>query len=266
MVESEVLTPEGFKLYFHKAHKKKYKPTVVFIHHMWGSHRTTGRHYRYLNDKGFDCVSFDLLLGSSKINYLDYHPLYLYLYKGVFYVWTRQIRSILNFIDGQKILYGFSGPALSTFWAAHGRDDIVKIICDGGPFHKIYQNSRNMFYHEKGIANPLLNSTLSALGTASWGYQPLKKLHKILSNWNTQVPILSIRGVEDPIVKIDSIDQVFRPHKNLPLEILELRHGKHLDGLRDFPDEYGKSLLPFIDKNLTKLGDSAIVPPPRPKT
>jgi pimeloyl-ACP methyl ester carboxylesterase len=252
MVGSEVLTPEGIKVYFHPAKKKKYKERVVMIHHMGGNHKTTWRHFRHLNDKGFDCVSFDLLLGSGTKN-VHWNPLLKKIYKGVFYVWTNQIRSVLNHIEGDKIIYAFSGPSLSAFWAAHGRKDIKKFICDGGPFHDIYENTKNFFREEAGIHQKQINAVSAYLGTTVWGFKPLDKLHRVLRLWPSNIPILSIRGVEDNIVNIDSIREVFEPHPQLDLQTLELRHGKHLDGIRDFPVEYNQVLLPFIKHKLENI-------------
>ena len=249
---SEVITKQGFKLYYHPTANKKYKETVVFVHHMWGNHRTPSRHYKYLNEKGFDCVSFDLVMGSDKKKF-HYHPLLKYFHKGVFYIWTRQIRSILNEIDGDKIIYAFSGPSLSAFWAADKRTDIKKVICDGGPFHNVYENTKNFFYYEIGIKNETLNSLLAYLGALIWGYKPLRKLHKVLRAWRPHVPILSIRGCRDNIVDIDTIRGVFAPHAHLNLKTMEIPQGKHLDGLRDFPEQYRKQLFPFITKNFNDL-------------
>lgn len=227
---------------------------MVFIHHMWGNHRTTRRHYQYLNEKGFDCVSFDLVMGSDKKKY-SYHPLLKYFYKGVFYIWTRQIRTILNEIPGDKILFSFSGPSLSTLWAADKRKDIKKVVCDGGPFHQVYGNTKNFFYYELNIKNKLLNSIFAYFGALVWGYKPLTKLHKVLTSWPTCIPILSIRGKRDNIVALDSIQQVFAPHSNLNLTVLELPFGKHLDGMKSFPDEYRKTLFPFIKEDLEVLNN-----------
>ncbi len=258
MVGSKILTQttrEGFNVYYHRATEKKFKPTVVFVHHMWGSHRTTWRHYRYLNDKGFDCVSFNLLMG-SELKKFSWHPDLLYAYKGVFYIWTRQIRSILDSIEGDKIVYGFSGPSLSAIWACHGRNDIKKVIVDGGPFHQIYENTRNFFAEEVGVKRPLPNKVVSYLGSAIWGFRPLEKLHRVLRVWPKSIPILSIRGVQDDIVDIDSIRQVFNKHPDLKISVLELPYGRHLDGMRDFPDIYTKALLPFIKNSLQKIDTS----------
>ncbi len=218
---------------------------------MWGSHKTTWRHYRYLNEKGFDCVSFDLLLGSD-LKKLEWHPDLKFFYKGVFYVWTRQIRSVLDHIEGDKIVYGFSGPSLSAIWACHGRNDILKVVCDGGPFHQIYENTRNFFAKEVGIEQPLLNKLTAYFGSLIWGRRPLEKLHKVLRVWPKSIPILSIRGVEDDIVAIDSIREVFAGHPDLQISELELRYGRHLDGMRDYPDQYTKALLPFLKKDIVE--------------
>ena len=217
---------------------------------MYGNHKTTWRHYRYLNDLGFDCVTFDLLFGSNKLTYKDLHPEMRFGYKGVFYVWTRQIRSILDHLPGDKIIYAFSGPSLSAFWASDNRSDVIKLICDGGPFHDIYKNSRNFFYHELNVKNPTLNKISSFLGSAIWGIGPLQKLHNVLENWNSEIPILSIRGIEDNIVDIKSIRSVFEPHEKLDLKILELDKGKHLDGMRDFSDLYTSTISPFLIQDL----------------
>lgn len=227
----------------------------MFVHHMWGSHRTPRRHFQYLNDKGFDCVTFDLLLGSEE-QPTQWHADLKYLYKGIFYLWTRQIRAVLNSIEGPKIVYAFSGPSLSALWASQGRSDIKKVICDGGPFHNIYSNTKNFFRDVVGIKNKVLNKAFAFVGTALWGIQPLRKLHQVLSLWPKAIPILSIRGEADNIVSLESIQQVFAPHPNLNLTVLQLKHGKHLDGLRDFPEEYKACLQPFIKQGLTPTATS----------
>ncbi len=246
---SEVISRSGFKTYFHPATEKKYPHTVVFVHHMWGSHRTTARHYRYLNQLGFDCVSFNLLYGSKRKT-LIFHWLLFFFYRGVFYIWKEQIRKILDTIEGDKILYGFSGPSLSTFWAAHGRNDISMVICDGGPFEKIYNNSKNLFANVVGIKNPILNSFLAFIGTLLWGLRPLKELSRVLRVWPKKIPILSIRGGLDPIVPPQTIDAVFKPHSALNIEVFDLDQGGHLDGLKKFEGPYKKKIAEFIYKNI----------------
>lgn len=242
---SEVLDHESFKLFHHPAKQKKHAETILLIHHMGGSHRTTNRHSRYFNRLGYDCVSFDLLLGTNLKN-LFLHPLLKKGTKGVFTIWTKQIEEILNKVPGPKIICSFSGPSLSALVAAAPRTDIVKVICDGGPFTNIYENSRHVFDLEMNVTHPLLNSTLAFVATVVWGYRPLRKLHKALEAWSPNVPILSIRGLKDPIVTIESIRSVFRPHPNLPLMVLEIDEGTHLNGLRDHRDLYTQIVTKFL--------------------
>lgn len=245
MVGSEVLIKKGLKLYYHPSKIESSNPTVILVHHMWGSHRSVLRHANYLNSIGFNCISFDFIFGTERFKIAS-HPLLRYLYKGVFYVWMRQIRLILDEIPGDKIVYSFSGPSLSALWASDNRNDVVKMICDGGPFHEIRNNTRNFFRKEAGISNEFLNGLSALIGTTIWGIHPLRKLHKVLNAWKPNVPILSIRGTEDDIVLIDTIDRVFAPHPQLPLTVVEIKGGRHLNGLRDFPDIYTQELKKFI--------------------
>jgi pimeloyl-ACP methyl ester carboxylesterase len=247
VVGSEVITSENFKIFHHPADEKKFPETVVLVHHMWGNRNSTWRHYRLLNEMGYDCISFDLLMGSRHKDKATYHPyIAKYIYRGVFYLWHKQITSILDEIEGDKIVYAFSGPSLSAFWACGKRTDIKKIICDGGPFKRIYHNTKNFFRYEVGITLPILNPLASFFGTSIWGVGPLDKLDRVLKAWDPKVPILSIRGIKDNIVHIDSMREVFTDHTHLDLSVLELPDGKHLDGLREFPDEYKASLEKFL--------------------
>lgn len=219
---------------------------MILIHHMWGSHRTVQRHVKYLNSIGYDCISFDLILGTENFE-IQFHPLLRYLYMGVFYIWMRQIRIVLDEIPGDKIVYSFSGSSMSAIWAIDKRTDILKLICDGGPSHDYYHSSRNMFRLETGIRNNWLNSLSAFLGSSMWGIRPNPKLHEVLDTWNPNVPILSIRGTDDNIVSIEHINQVFTPHPRLPLTIVEIKGGRHLNGLRDFPDIYTQEVFRFLN-------------------
>lgn len=249
MVGSEVkTTKDGFKLYLHKATDKKHSETVIFVHHMWGNHKTTWRHYRLLNDLGYDCISFDLIWGNDLKN-MPFHPFIRYFYNGIFYIWYKQVQSILDEIEGDKIMYSFSGPSVSAFWACEKRKDIKKLICDGGPFRKIYSNTRNFFYQQIGIHNPTLNKVVTFFGTAIWGFHPLAKLEETIKNWNPKIPILNIRGIKDDIVDIETMRVVFRGHDHLDLTVLELPEGKHLDGLREFPEVYTQAVIDFLNRD-----------------
>lgn len=245
---SQIIKLGGFRCHYHAAKDKRHSVKVVFVHHMWGSHKSPGRHYRLFTELGYDCISFDLLYGSKKKSPL-LHPYQIYLYGGVFSIWKKQIEAILNDIEGEKILFGFSGPALSTLWAAGERRDIKFVICDGGPFTQVYANSKNLFHHVAGYNNTWVIAFLAFVGAVVWGVTPLRFLHQTLKKWPLNIPILSIRGAKDPIVSQDSIDEVFRQHPHLNLQIIVLPEGGHLDGLKNFENQYKEELLKFIQKH-----------------
>ena len=248
------LNQNHFAIHYHRARKKTENKTVIFVHHVGGSHKSTKRHYSLLNERGFDCVSFDLFLGFRSMEFLSItrirkilgNPLFRSLHRGLFYVWTRQIQEVLDKVEGDKILYCFSAPCLSGLWAASNRQDVKKVICDGGPFAQLYKNSKNFFGFQLGLQQKQINALVSFFGIALWGYRPLSKLHRVLSQWGDK-PILSIRGEDDAMVFIDSIRNVFKPHSHLDLKVLEIQGGGHLNGLRDFPELYTKTLFDFLE-------------------
>ena len=217
---------------------------MVFVHHLWGSRHSVKRHCVYLNQLGFDCVSFDLIPGDSPKR-VRWNPVMRYFYKGLFWMWMKQIREVLDQVHEDKILYSFSGPALSAFLACEKRKDIKKIICDGGPFADIYKNTSRLVAVELKIRQKILNFLVSVLFVLLMRSVPLKPLYKLLSEWG-DIPIFSIRGCLDSVVSIDSIRKIFEPHKNLNVKILEIPEGKHLDGLKKFPEIYKKELSKFL--------------------
>ncbi|MCB0376894.1 MAG: alpha/beta hydrolase [Bdellovibrionales bacterium] len=236
---------KDFPLFWHKAKVKKHPETIVLVHHMWGSHKTTRLHYFFLNELGYDCVSFDLILGSS-LDSQATHPYVRYVVNGVFAVWTKQIHQALDQIEGKKIIFAFSGPSLSALSTAAKRSDVEKVICDGGPFEDIYSNTINFFKIVVGLPGNTLPKIASFFGTSVWGLAPLAKLHRKLDHWNPEIPILSIRGREDDIVALSSIESLFNKHPHLPLDTLVIDHGKHLDGLKNYPQIYKAKVSQFL--------------------
>jgi pimeloyl-ACP methyl ester carboxylesterase len=245
VVGSKIITKGGIRLYYHFSLQKTHSETIVFVHNMFGSHKSSSRHYRYLNEIGYDCVSFDLILGAKTLKNFDFKFL-KYISKGVFYLWQMQIEAVLDLIEGDKIIFSFSGPCISALNAATKRTDVRKIICDGGPFGHIYSNTKNLFAKLFNISSQPLNSSISLLSSCLWGFNPIKQLHQSLDNYSDQLPILSIRGLLDEIVPIDTIDEIFKQHTHLNLTIVELPLAGHLNGLKDFPQIYKPTLLQFL--------------------
>ena len=232
-----------FPLYHFPAVQKKHRETVVFVHHMWGSRKSPWRHWKCLNEMGFDCVCFDLIFGSRQA--VGFHPLLRYFPLGIFYIWFKQIQRVFDRVEGDKILYCFSAPGLPGLLACEGRSDIKKVICDGGPFYDSYKNSKNFFAFQ-GIRQKQLNTLFSLFGCPLFGYWCLFRLPGVLDRWK-KVPILSIQNLGDTVVSVESIKKVFNPHKHLNLKVFEIPTDGHLNGLKDFPELYCKALADFLE-------------------
>lgn len=220
------------------------KPVVVLIHNMWGSHKTFHRHVKLFNDAGYTCVSFSLYQGStvtnehaySKWNYLNF------IYRN----WIHQISDVLDSIPGRKVIFSMSGPSISALIVAADRKDIDHYICDGGPFKEFWQCTYRMFRLEKKVASPLKAWFLTTASCAYWGPLSFYRLMRALNRWNPAVPILSIRGALDPIVYPKNIDHVFDPHAHINLRKHTIEKGHHVDGLKNFPEEYTQVVLTFL--------------------
>lgn len=219
-------------------------PTVVMVHNMWGTHKTFHRHVKLLNDLGYTCVTFDLFQGST-IRGHNKIPLYRHL-NFIYRNWIYQIDDIYDSIEGEKIIFSLSGPSLPALIAAQKRNDIKKYICDGGPFREIWACTYRLFTIESPIPFAPLRALWTTLALLYWGPLSYQHLKKSLSQWNHSIPILSIRGQEDPIVYPKNIHHVFKDHPQINLTIAELDNTHHLDGLKLFPEAYTEIIQRFL--------------------
>ena len=235
------LTPAGTTVYLETVDPKA--PTVILIHNMWGSHKSMHRHSDYFKARGFNTASFNLVRGSRNEDTSPFRG--LHRLKFTYLLWVEQITDVLNFVSGPKHIFSFSGPSLSGLIAAHDRSDILAYICDGGPFEDVWACTLRMFERETEIPTTPLRMAAVTLGIAQWGPFATQHLHRCLSQWSS-IPLLSIRGLRDPIVYPECIDKIFRPHSSLPLSILEIPEGVHLDGMKNFKEMYQEAIDKFL--------------------
>lgn len=233
----------GTPLYYHLVDGSE-KPVVIFIHNMWGNHKSCRRHVEFFNALGYTCVTFNLFRGSTIKNDHSYSTAdyFQFIYSN----WCKQITDVLDSIPGQKIVFSLSGPSLSGLIAATKRKDIAKYICDGGPFKEVWSCTYRMFTFEKKISNRFLRFLWTTWSILIWGPFAFKHLTRALEGWNPKVPILSIRGALDPIVHVNNIDNVFKSHNHLSLRIYKIDKGFHLDGLKNFSEDYSRVLISFL--------------------
>jgi pimeloyl-ACP methyl ester carboxylesterase len=234
------------------ASEKRFRETVVFVHHFGGSRRTVLRHLKMVNVLGFDAVRYDLVFNALKLG--EPLPITPGLKFGACHVWIDELESILNAIPGRKIIYSFSMPSLAALGAIARRkaNDISGWICDGGPFLQLLRCTYNLLEHEYHVENPLLRAFYSAAAYPLFG----TGIELAVRSWGSQLPdqfpVLSVRGEKDPLVPISAIEDVFAFTPQIELQRLSLKDGGHLDGLKKFPDVYEPTARAF----LTRIGTS----------
>lgn len=245
MSEVVLNSRKGTRLYFNIVEGSS-KPVVVFIHNMYGSYRSFHRHVKMFNEMGYTTASFDLVHASS--NKEASKPQLVTSPLAFIYVkWTEQITDVLDSIPGQKIVFSFSGPSISALISASSRTDIDKFICDGGPFRELWDCIYRMFTVERQIANPIKHRLWTMGACLLLGPFAFRHLTQALEKWNPKLPILSIRGAQDPIVFPQNINNVFENQNHINIRIFLIEKGQHLDGLKNFPKEYRAVLLSFLN-------------------
>jgi pimeloyl-ACP methyl ester carboxylesterase len=245
--------PEGVIL--KSSPHRKYEEIVIFVHHFGGTKFTSKRHQDYLNELGFDCVSFDLLyhdanrFPKSKQTLVD-------IARGFRHAWADQIEEVLQAISEPKIVFSFSMPGGAALEAMSrtGARDMSAWICEGGPFLSVaqcYWNYMNRFHPDMWV--PFKLSAVAATFFAMGIYDYKKDVKSYFNGLPNGFPILSIRAWQDALVPISAIDEFFEQQSHAGLEILSLPEADHLQGLKEYPKDYKPRLSKFLRAKATKI-------------
>lgn len=231
--------------HWHRSSHRKFRETVLLVPFFGGEQKNLKRHVDFLNDSGFDCVTFDLRDNWTEVagNFLSSK-----LQFGLKHVWADQIEALLNEIPGDKIIFSFSNPSASAIEAIAKRHaaDIKGLICDGGPSGQLWHSMLNYFTHETPLPFLPLKAA-AAFATASlWHPHFLKVIHQDLEKFPKGFRVLSIRGWKDPLITPKMIDMIFEPHHQIDWQKLSLPEGKHLNGLKDHPELYNGPVAQFL--------------------
>lgn len=235
-----------------KAEKKKFAETVLLVPFFEGKIPALRRHVEFLNELGFDCVAFELhdqiALDGRNIFSSDFSF-------GMKHVWSDQIERMLNEIPGKKIVFSFSNPSASAIEAIARRhaQDVTCLVCDSGPSGDFVKSLVNFFTYYK----PLKTSPLRLLASATVSFLWHPKFSATIQDDLAQLPegfrILSIRGWKDKLITPDMIDKVFEPHPHLYWQKLSLPQAGHLNGLKDFAEDYSPAVSEFLFSTATQL-------------
>lgn len=235
----------------HLAQNKKFRELIVFVPFYGGTKKSIQRHVEFVNELGFDCVSYNLQ--KETLNPL-HAPIASNMSFGMKHIWADQIESILNHFVQDKIIFSFSNPSASAIQVIANRNGaaIKGLICDSGPSGEVWNSILNYFTHEKPISFLPLKWAITTISTLSWSPQFLNEVHKDLSLFPEQFPVLSIRGWKDKLITPHMIDKIFDKHTQIKYQKLSLPQAGHLNGLRDFSDEY----KPLVSQFLKSIGTS----------
>ena len=236
-----------------RAKERRFRETIVFVHHFGGSKRAVLRHVKMANDLGFDTVRFPLIF--NKMLPAQRLPITADLKFGARHVWAGQVESILNSIPGRKIVYSFSMPSNGALEALAKRraEDVSAWVGDGGPFLQILKCSWNLFEHQFRVESRLLRGLYTSFSYFIFGHGIDEETPKLIAALPDGFPILSIRGARDPLVPQDAIDDVFRTAGKLDVEKLVIPDGQHLDGLKNYPEVYRPVVETFLKAHATPV-------------
>jgi len=236
----------------HKAPKKLFQETVLLVPFYGARKPSLKRHVEFLNELGYDVLIFDLYKDtrSLKVKLLSSNEL-----MGVKHIWADQVEAMLNSIPGKKIVFAFSNPSASAIEAIAKRNatDIAGLVCDSGPSGDLLTSMVNYFTHEEPIHFFPLKWAAAAAMTFLWSPNFIQAIHSDLSQLPEGFKVLSIRGWKDKLIPAHFIDQVFEPHLNLDWQKLSLPQSGHLNGLRDFREEYELPVRQFLESISTSL-------------
>jgi hypothetical protein len=228
---------------------------IVFVHHYGGHKYSFRRHMSWLNDLGYDVITFDLPLKEVfeiRPGKLPFDRLFKF---GLRHVWAEKIETVLGSLSEKKILYSFSSPSASVLQVISARSaiDVNGWICDGGPFFDISGGIENYIreYNLHGLNRfQTLRKYYSKLisqiiQSKKYRADMISALHALPPNFS----ILSIRAEKDPLVSVDMIDDFFaHTPAGVRVEKLLLKNSGHLTGFRDEPEFYKTHAQQYLNE------------------
>ena len=236
------------------APEKKYKEIIFFVHFYGGQKKKLRRHIQFVNDLGFDAFAFNLY--RTKISFKLWQiPIAPNGRLGLKHVYSQQIDQLLNLIPEKKILYTFSNPSASGIESMARRfcQDSVAVICDSGPSARFEESFNNMAKKDYNLNNWIIRKASLKVLTPFWSPHAHRDIHQDLGIFPKGFKILSIRGWKDHLISPEQIDDVFEPHSQIDWRKLSLPLAGHLNGLRDFPEEYRPPVQKFLEEVATPL-------------
>jgi hypothetical protein len=223
------------------------KPTIVLVPFFGGKRVHLKKHIEFLEQLGYPTYFVELNFEMLPFVLKPFSAINNGF--GMKRLWADHIEKCLNQIPGKKIIFSFSNPSAGAIEAISRRNghDIVGLICDGGPTGELFKSILNYYEHEKPMPFLPLKYLASFISTHLMTLNPKEFCFADLKKFPPFIPILSIRGWKDPLISPKQIDMIFEPHHQLNWSKLSLPQGGHLDGLKNFRNEYVKGVQDFLN-------------------
>lgn len=206
---------------------------MVFLHQFGGNRESSYRHQDMVLDMGHNSFAFDLRPGATKTSIDD---------------WARDLKRVLDSLQGDKILYTFSFPsvAVPALLGRRQRADVRGWISDGGPFCDVWHCVRRLLAKRKR-GNPIARLIRTWQAWRNFGgFDYDVNVRRWLESLDPEFPILSIRATADQLVPVHSIDRFFDLNQRLNLTKFTLEGVGHLEGLRRAPENYRRAVENFL--------------------
>ncbi len=227
-----------------------FRPVIALIHNFGGTEEHFLKHVQYLNQLGFDAVTFDLSWHKNGDRVI--------FFRRIRKAWSKEIKTALTEILQKRdiIVFTFSGLGACTFDAVaellpRHRDKIKSLIFDSGPFDEYSTCVDRMLEYYYGIKTKWLRSALTKLLVFAWDPEnsqtTRQKIAEILK-LKPELPVLSIEGARDKIVPIAFIQNCFEMIRNTSQHFTQVifELGGHLTSFKEEPAKYKATLRKFL--------------------
>jgi len=242
--------PDQGELFKASRESKNFHPEalIFFIHFYKGHKKALKRHIQFVNSLGFDAYAFNLKDEIRQHEYLPYSTISKKF--GLKHALADQIEEHLNLLTQypQKIIFAFSNVSACAIEVMARRPDLnfAGLICDSGPAYDFVASAFKLYTYAERIPFWPLRKLVTPILAKGWSTALHHDVPEDLKKLPQGFPVLSIRGWKDPLMSAADMDKIFQPCANLNWQKLSLPEAKHLNGLRDFPDEYKPVVADFI--------------------
>ncbi len=233
---------------YHASDNKKHNTLIVLVHHLGGVPEQLKHHIAFLNQNGFDVYSYSAFL-SGKSHWNDFLPTMKNAKEGVVKIWSKELEEVLDQFKEDKVIFSFSFPSLAALLTASKRKDIKALVCDGGPFSHLLLAVWRFFTYHHPIHNIFFKIHLTIQMYLAFKPSLIKSsIKKQLPLLPKNLPVLSLQSLKDRQVPPAYINNCFSKIKHINLNVCQLKHSAHLQGLKTEREFYIKNVLDFLKK------------------